>query len=165
VADVRSTPYSRRHPQFAKRPLAAALKDAGIAYGWLGDALGGRRKALAMVADPAERYDRLAASKAFQAGLARVIAAAQTRRLILMCAEREPMLCHRALLVSRHLAARGVSVAHILTDGGLEPHADFEARLMARSGTTPPPLFDGPDRRVITLRDAYAAAARRFKPI
>ena len=40
VADVRSIPYSRRYPQFAKRPLAEALDGASVGYLWLGDALG-----------------------------------------------------------------------------------------------------------------------------
>lgn len=163
VADVRSIPYSRRYPQFAKRPLVAALKDAGIAYGWLGDALGGRQEAFAAIADPAERYDRMAGRREFQAGLNRVVAASATRRLALMCAEREPMQCHRALLVCRHLAARGAAIRHILADGELEPHADFEARLMATAGTAPPPLFADDDSRAIALREAYAAAARGFK--
>lgn len=44
VADIRSSPYSRRNPQFNREPLKAALKAEGIAYSWLGDELGGRPK-------------------------------------------------------------------------------------------------------------------------
>jgi len=105
----------------------------------------------------------MAGRREFQAGLDRVVAASATRRLALMCAEREPMQCHRALLVSRHLAARGAAIRHILADGALEPHADFEARLMATAGTVPPPLFADDDSRAAALREAYAAAARGFK--
>ena len=43
IADVRRFPASRRHPHFAREPLAAALADAGIAYDWL-PGLGGRRR-------------------------------------------------------------------------------------------------------------------------
>ena len=42
VADVRSAPYSRRFRHFSREPLRAALAEGGIAYVWLGDALGGR---------------------------------------------------------------------------------------------------------------------------
>jgi len=162
VADVRSIPYSRRFPQFAKRVLAAALDDADIRYLWLGEALGGRQQADA--GDAATRYDQIAATAGFQAGLDRVVAEASGRALALMCAEREPMHCHRALLVSRHLAARGVQIEHILADGRIERHGDFETRLIARAGTAPPPLFDDTDGRASALRDAYSIAARGFRP-
>ena len=163
VADVRSVPYSRRHPQFTRRPLADALGGAGIGYLWLGDALGGRQDAVAEIGDPAARYDRVAESASFRAGLDRVLDAAGDRRLVLMCAEREPMQCHRALLVCRHLAARGADLRHILADATLEPHADFETRLVGAAGTAPPPLFDDAGSRAAALRDAYAAAARGFR--
>jgi len=43
LADVRRFPGSRRHPQFGRAALAAALAEAGIGYEWQGEALGGRR--------------------------------------------------------------------------------------------------------------------------
>ena len=51
-----------------------------------------------------------------------------------MCAEREPLDCHRALLIGRSLAARNVAVAHILFDGKLEPHDDTMDRLLDSAG-------------------------------
>ncbi len=47
-----------------------------------------------------------------------------------MCAEKEPLECHRTLLVARTLAERGVAVAHILDDGRLEDHAAAMDRLL-----------------------------------
>ncbi len=41
LADVRSTPFSRRHPQFSKPALAETLPQEGIAYVYLGEELGG----------------------------------------------------------------------------------------------------------------------------
>ena len=41
LVDVRSTPYSRWHPQFNRKSIEAASKAAGIAYEWE-PALGGR---------------------------------------------------------------------------------------------------------------------------
>ena len=43
VADVRSVPYSKRHPQYRKDELAARLKGEGIAYVFLGKELGAGR--------------------------------------------------------------------------------------------------------------------------
>ncbi len=46
-----------------------------------------------------------------------------------MCAEKEPLDCHRTVLVTRHLAARGLDVHHILADGTIETHSDALRRL------------------------------------
>src|SRR5437763_16551728 len=42
VADVRSSPFSRRLPHFNRPGLERALRPLGIAYSFLGDLLGGR---------------------------------------------------------------------------------------------------------------------------
>ena len=52
-----------------------------------------------------------------------------------MCAEREPLDCHRCLLVARALAARGFSIGHILHDGTVEPHAATERRMLELAAT------------------------------
>lgn len=64
VADVRSTPFSRRNPQFSRKALAASLKDAGIEYWFLGDALGARPKDSAYYEDGKVSYARIAATPA-----------------------------------------------------------------------------------------------------
>ena len=51
-------------------------------------------------------------------------------RIALMCAEKEPLDCHRTLLVSCALHEQGVDVAHIHTDGRLEPHDEAMDRLL-----------------------------------
>ena len=43
LVDVRSTPYSRRFPQFGRERLAARLAAADILYRYEGAALGGKR--------------------------------------------------------------------------------------------------------------------------
>ena len=50
-------------------------------------------------------------------------------RIGLMCAEKEPLECHRTILVARHLAALGIDVQHIHADGNLEGHMDALRRL------------------------------------
>jgi hypothetical protein len=47
-----------------------------------------------------------------------------------MCAEKDPLECHRTILVCRHLRNE-MEIRHILSDGGLESHADAETRLLA----------------------------------
>ena len=60
----------------------------------------------------------------------RVLEGAATYRIALMCAEKEPLECHRTLLVARELARRGVRIRHILIDGTLESHEEAMARLV-----------------------------------
>lgn len=130
VADVRSAPYSRFNPQFNREPLAEALQEEGIGYVYLGDALGGRSDDPACYEDGRIRYDRVAATESFQRGLARVVDGATRHRIALLCAEKEPLDCHRTLLVARALDEQRVDVAHIHADGRLEPHAEAMDRLL-----------------------------------
>jgi uncharacterized protein (DUF488 family) len=134
LADVRSAPYSRRFPWFSQKKLAARLADAGIAYLPMGDALGGRPRDENLYRDGVADYEAMAAQPAYEAGLDRLIEAAARNGVGLMCAEREPLDCHRCLLVARSLAERGLTVGHILHDGRIEPHAATEQRLLALEG-------------------------------
>ena len=131
VADVRSSPYSRYVPHFNKNVLEGTLQKAGIAYVYLGWELGGRP------ADPScydengqVMYDRVADTDLFNDALDLVKRTDNDHRIALMCAEKEPLECHRTLLVARALAAGGVSVEHILADGGLESYNAAIDRLL-----------------------------------
>ena len=64
-----------------------------------------------------------------------------------MCAEREPLDCHRCLLVGRALARRGCTVGHILGDGAIEPHSATEERLLAACGPGPAATCSGTANR------------------
>ena len=130
VADVRSAPYSRFNPQFNREPLAEALGSEAIRYVFLGDALGGRSDDPACYEDGRIRYDRVAATKSFTSGLTRVVQGTARYRIALMCAEKEPLDCHRTLLVARALDEQGVDVAHIHADGRLEAHREAMDRLL-----------------------------------
>lgn len=130
VADVRSSPYSRFNPQFNREPLAEALGSEAIRYVFLGDALGGRSDDPACYEDGRIRYDRVAVTESFKSGLDRVVDGAARYRIALMCAEKEPLDCHRTLLVARALDEQGVDVAHIHANGALEPHGKAMDRLI-----------------------------------
>ena len=113
VVDVRSTPYSRRFPQFGRERLAQSLSAAGILYRYEGAALGGlpaRSRsgfASAKAGKPAS-YDEIAQRTDFKEALDRLVAGSADTTLCLMCAEKEPLDCHRTVLVSRRLAANGL---------------------------------------------------------
>jgi uncharacterized protein (DUF488 family) len=156
IADVRSTPYSRFCPWFSRNNLQAHLKAAGVAYLSYGEALGGRPGDASLYCDGVADYEAMAQTRAFQSGLERLQNEMAEHRVCLMCAEREPLDCHRCLLVARALAARGVAIGHILQDGTVEPHATTEQRLMQwAESATEPDLF------VTGQNDRLAAAYRR----
>ena len=157
IADVRSTPFSRRFPWFSGKKLAATLAQHGMAYLAYGDALGGRPRDAALYRDGVADYEAMACSPDFQIGLDRLLADAARARVCLMCAEREPLDCHRCLLVARALAERGLAIGHILHDGTVEPHAATERRLLALTGASDDLFVTGQDER---LASAYRRRAR-----
>ncbi len=131
VIDVRSAPYSRYSPQFNHESLQRVLGDIGIGYTYLGGELGGRPADHSCYgADGRVHYDRVAATDQFDDGLRRVIRVAEENCTVLLCTEKEPLECHRTLLVARSLDDRGVSVAHIQADGSLESYDDSMSRLL-----------------------------------
>lgn len=131
LADVRSAPYSRFNPQFNREPFTVALKAGGIAYVYLGRELGGRSDNVGCYDDDGRIvFDRVAATAAFQEGLERLVGGATTHRTAIMCAEKEPLECHRTLLVACELDKRGIEVAHIHADGRLESHGQAMSRLI-----------------------------------
>jgi len=130
IADVRSMPVSRFCPWFSAKNLAPLLASENMDYVFFGDTLGGRPRDPSLYCEGIADYDAMARQPSFQAGLERLLHDAGRHRLCLMCSEREPLDCHRCLLVARALAARGASIGHILYDGALEPHATTEQRLL-----------------------------------
>jgi uncharacterized protein (DUF488 family) len=141
VADVRSQPYSRFNPQFNREPLRVSLKAAGISYVFLGHELGARTDDRGCYVEGRVQYDLLARTRPFQAGLDRLAGGAGSHRIALLCAEKDPLVCHRGILICRHLARRGIGAEHILEDGGLESHEQALARLLAELGLGDGDLF------------------------
>lgn len=141
LADVRSTPFSRVNPQFNKETLMRSLKAHGIKYVFLGRELGARSDDRSCYENGRVQYARLARTELFRRGLDRVMRGAHDHRIALMCAEKEPVECHRTLLVARALVENGVTVAHILADGSMETHGDAMMRLLDVLGLPREDLF------------------------
>jgi uncharacterized protein (DUF488 family) len=141
VADVRSAPFSKFNPQFNKNVLERDLKLQGIKYVFLGRELGARSGDPACYENGRVQYARLARTSEFKLGIERVIRGAQEHRIALMCAERDPLECHRTLLVARALDEQGVNVSHILSDGRREPHQEAMERLLDLTGLPRDDLF------------------------
>ena len=130
IVDVRSSPFSRTNPQYNRRSLARMLRANGIRYLFLGNELGARPSDPSCFVNGRVSYSLLARTDAYERGIARVRKGATVCRLALMCAEKEPLNCHRTILVARSLEEGGIVVKHILANGHLESHSDTMRRLI-----------------------------------
>jgi uncharacterized protein (DUF488 family) len=160
VVDVRSSRRSR-FPQFNEPELAAVLKRHRIYYVPMGDELGARRVEAEAYTDGTVDFDKVLMLPMFRDGIRRLVEGASSQRIALMCAERDPLDCHRTLLVCRALRNENVSVAHILHDGSLEEHADAESRLLKLMNLEPC-LFDPDDAREGLILRAYQQRGREI---
>jgi len=155
VADVRSQPLSRL-PHFNREQLSAALKAQGIEYVFLGRELGARREERDCYEGGQALYERIASLPAFREGLARLERGADEHIIAIMCAEKEPLDCHRTILVCRHLRGNSLRIRHILADGTLEAHEHTEERLVKLTGVEAS-LFEPNVTRQELIERAYDA--------
>lgn len=164
VADVRSSPFSRHNPQFNRPELKKRLNDNGVKYLFLGKELGARSENPLDYENGRVSYKRLAGNPLFQSAIDRLLTGAEEIRIALMCAEREPLECHRTLLVAEALAGRGIKVLHILPSGELESHEAALKRLVVEVRPSPPDLFE-PERDLLSealrIREQQIAYVRR----
>ncbi|WP_293147911.1 MULTISPECIES: DUF488 family protein [unclassified Microcoleus] len=133
VADVRSHPFSRYLPHFNKSEITDSLSAAGIQYVFLGQELGARPEDLSCYDTSGKAlYDRIAATPLFASGIQRLLKGTTNYKISLMCAEKDPITCHRTILVCHKLKEFNLQINHILSDGSVESHQDVEARLLSK---------------------------------
>jgi|SRR5271154_2348175 len=156
VADVRSQPYSRFNPQFDREELASVLKGAGLEYVFLGQELGARSGDPACYRDGRAQYALIARTPVFERGIERLMAGMESFRVAILCAEKEPLACHRTILIARYLQERNVGVRHILEDGSVEEHDASLLRLLALHGMQENNLFHTKDELVAIAYERQA---------
>ncbi|HXT36675.1 MAG TPA: DUF488 domain-containing protein [Chloroflexota bacterium] len=130
VVDVRSAPYSRYSPHFAREHLEAALPERDLRYAYAGKYLGGRPadpscyKAGTLPPGDADYlrevdYPAIMTRDWFIRGMDRLLELAMEGTTAVMCSEENPAHCHRHHLIARYLMARHpeVSVRHIRGTG------------------------------------------------
>jgi uncharacterized protein (DUF488 family) len=134
VADVRSTPWSGRSPWFNQDAFAGELEAVGMEYRFLGQELGGRPRSPVLYRNGTADYTAMAKEPKFIVGLQRVISDSQDHDIALLCSERDPLHCHRCLLVSRALAKHDIDTLHLDHLGGAETQREVEERLLREEG-------------------------------
>jgi uncharacterized protein (DUF488 family) len=147
LADVRAVPRSRRNPQFDSETLRETLEPTDITYHWAGRQLGGRRPArngsphLALADEGLRAYADYMDGREFERAAAQLMNLVRRAPTAILCAERDPMNCHRSLIAD-YLVLAGVRVIHLIDTGDsrehqLRPEARREsARLVYDRNTT-----------------------------
>lgn len=134
VVDVRSSPYSRRNPQFNREALQYALRNASIRYLFLGRELGARREEPECYLRGQARYDLIEKTYSFRLGLERLRLGLKRFHIALLCAENDPITCHRMVLVCKCLRNDDTEIRHIRRDGTYETNEQAEMRLLNTLG-------------------------------
>jgi uncharacterized protein (DUF488 family) len=148
VVDVRTAPYSKMFNQYNQGPLKESLNAAAIGYLFLGDVLGGRSSDPNDYFDGQVVYQSLGKKQAFKNGIQRIIEGSENYRIAIMCSEKDPLDCHRTLLISEVLSHNGIHASHILADGSIEMHENSRVRLLALHNLAEPNLFADDQERM-----------------
>lgn len=154
VVDVRSAPYSKYCPQFNKKTIELLLKTSGIKYLFLGKELGAKPDNLTCYEGTKVSFEKLRSSDSFQQGISTLLEGIEKGNIAIMCSEKEPINCHRAILISRVLTEKGISVKHILNETESLDHKDIEAQLLKKFKIEET-LFDTDFSRQLDLEEAY----------
>jgi len=159
LVDVRSSPYSQFKPEFNQDSLRDFLKGHNIAYVFLGDYCGARVEDPSCYLNGKVDYELVANSQKFKEGLKRIQKGMEKFCIVLMCAEKDPITCHRTILVCRNMLNSGVEISHILGDSKTEKHRDSENRLMKLFKLDLPDLFRSEEQR---LDEAYLLQGKKI---
>lgn len=149
IADVRSSPYSRFCPQFNREALKESLSFVGIAYIPMGAEFGARRTEPESLEAGKVVFEKVAKTKSFQSGVERLVKGVADHQVALMCSEKDPIDCHRTVLVARNLSLNGFDVQHILEDGKFESMDSVSNRIMKVSKVNTEDLFIPKDVRLV----------------
>lgn len=132
VLDVRSTPYSKYAEQFNKENVLSFLIKDGIKYSYMGKHFGARPMELSLYSsDGCLDFEKVTQSERFRVGMENVILGLEHgNRIALMCTEKSPFDCHRAIMVARAFDMNGIEVNHILPDGKIQTQKELDERLL-----------------------------------
>lgn len=132
VMDVRSTPYSQFAKDYNRENIKSVLGRAGIDYFFMGGCFGARPEDRTLYSqDGYLDFEKARNTFKFQCGVDNVIKGMQTGNSIaLMCTEKDPIECHRAIMVARTFYERNIEVQHILADSSLQSHEVLNQRLI-----------------------------------
>jgi len=134
VIDVRSIAASRFNPQYNKKSLASSLADHKITYQHFAVEFGARQSEPSLLDEEGRLdFEKVRRSQNFRKGIEHVRGKVEKQSVIcLMCAESDPLICHRFSMISVALERNGFEVIHILKDKTTMSNTDLESLLLTR---------------------------------
>ncbi|TXT19365.1 MAG: hypothetical protein FD133_363 [Erysipelotrichaceae bacterium] len=149
ICDVRSSPFSKFVPQFNRDVLKENLKKNKIEYLEFGKEFGARRTNPGLIENGIVSFEKVAKDETFISGVNRMLNGLNKGyKMALMCSEKDPVECHRNVLVSRNLAKLGIEIIHILSDGTIQTNAELEEAMISK-------YIKPADRKEINERKQY----------
>lgn len=159
IIDVRSVPYSRFTPWFNRENIKVKLEGNNISYLYMGDSLGARYTDPELLfPDGKVDFKKIRERKEFKESISKAIERIRGGNIVsLMCSEKDPLMCHRFVLISYQLAKEGIIVEHILENGDTKLNGDLEKELLNKyedkHGQIA--LFEGLDSEEKRVEEAY----------
>jgi len=161
VIDVRSSPYSSYCPQFNQDTLTLALKKSDIAYLYLGNELGARPDDACCYENGRISFLKIIKSDSFNNGIHKVLCEMQNHKIVLLCSEKDPINCHRTIIISHFLSRYGVHIQHILENGAIEENSETEKRLL-KTMKIERSLFEQDATEENLIEEAYSKQAKNI---
>ena len=134
VIDVRSIPFSRYAPKYDAPVISKRLESRNICYRHLPREFGSRQQDRNF-SNPKGYVDfeKFAESSQFRNGVDKILKGMNHDYIFaLMCAEKDPINCHRAILVARAFHKLKKTVIHIMPDSEDITHKKLEDRLLEK---------------------------------
>jgi len=131
VIDVRSTPYSKYAQEYDRENIKNILKQNNIEYCFMGKSFGARQDDRTLYTTSGYLdFEKVAMADKFNVALSSVKRGMENNNIALMCLEKAPIDCHRAILVGNAFYRANCNVEHILEDGILKNHDQLNLELL-----------------------------------
>lgn len=150
VVDVRATPFSRAFPGYNGPVFKKFLQANSIYYLSFAEEFGGRPKDPGLYSEGKLDFEKFVAAESFIKGCERLKEGLEKFNVCLMCAQKDPIICHRAIIIAHQfrLLYPNVKIMHI-TPEGLESQENLDSRVLKKSRINQNPSLlqdDGQDK-------------------
>ena len=134
IVDVRSSPFSNHFPEYNRDVLESCLRTQGIYYRNYACEFGARQNDRRYYNQEGYLdFEIFAKSQYFLKGIQKLCnSMKQNYTFALMCAEKDPICCHRTILVARAFFNRGYNVIHLLENGKTITQQEINLRLIEK---------------------------------
>lgn len=150
LIDVRSNPHSAYFKDYDKNNLSRILQKNKIIYRNYANEFGAMQSDKNFFTDGALDFEKFSSSEQFLSGINKIVKGMELGyKFVLMCAEKNPVNCHRSILIARKFHELGYIVKNILADGNFITQAEVEKILQDK-------FF--PDRNQLSLFEEISEA-------